>query len=102
VKSPARVTVNLNDPEFIAQLASLEPDRIKAFFTAVRKPLKLDWHTLYQDKGLNREYILDSERLHGERLYSIRVSRKFRAVVKCIENTVHFIVVAPDHDSAYE
>jgi hypothetical protein len=102
VNIPARVTVNINDPEFITQLAALEPDQLKAFFAMLRKLLKLDWHAIYRDAGLNWEYIRDSERLHGERLYSIRITKKFRAVVKRTGDTVHFIIVVPDHDSAYE
>ncbi len=95
------IELDLNHPGFQADLFKLEKDEVVRFFNTLRKIRRLSWHQVYQAKGLNWEPAGMRLGPHGERLYSIRVSRKFRAVVFREGNFMAFVSLHPDHDSAY-
>jgi hypothetical protein len=95
------VEIDLNDPDFQDSLFNLEKAELWALVKTLRKIAKLEWNDLYKDSGLKWEAI-DSrvgERL--ERLYSIRITQKFRAVVQRRGEIMMFLELHPDHDSAY-
>jgi hypothetical protein len=62
----------------------------------------MDWNQVYQDKELNWEKIHSVKTPKGRELYSIRLSKKFRAVVYRKDEFLIFVSLHPDHDSAYE
>lgn len=90
--------LDLNGFEFQQQLFSLKKAEGQATLKTFRKLLTLEWEQVYRDSGLNWEAI-DFE---GERLFSIRITQKCRALVRRIGDTVQFVSLHPDHDSAYE
>lgn len=61
----------------------------------------MEWDAIYGDKGLRWELIQSRAGRDKERLYSIRMSRKVRAVVKRSGEFVEFLTLHADHDSAY-
>lgn len=77
----------------------------KEDFLAVKNTLKtlilMHWNQVYQDRGLKWEKIQSITTPAGRSIYSIRLSKKFRAVV-CRENDfLVFVSLHPDHESAY-
>lgn len=71
------------------------------FAGTLRKLARLTWQQVYQDKGLHWEVVEGSVGPRGERLYTIRVSKKFRALVYRQGDFMRFLSLHPDHDSAY-
>jgi hypothetical protein len=102
VKRPARVQLDLNVPDFQQQLFDLEEDDYMAVRATFVELLRLTWNEVYRDKGLRWELIRSRVTETDDGLYSIRLNRKFRAVVRRVDNIVRFIALAPDHDSTDE
>lgn len=102
MRRPARVSLDLNVPEFQRQLFELTDEEYLSVRATFLKLLKLTWDEVYRDKGLRWELIHSRRADSGERLYSIRVNRRFRAVVRRADAVMRFLALAPDHDSAYE
>ena len=95
------VRLNLNNQEFQRQWFALpKEDKIAVLNTCV-KVAGMDWNQLYRDRGLHWELIQSQDAPERERLYSIRVTKKIRAVVKRVGDFLEFLTVHPDHDSAY-
>ena len=68
----------------------------------LQKINKMDLRQVQQSSGLNLEKIKNLKTSNGKTLYSIRMSKSFRAVI-CIEDDfIRFISLHPDHDSAYK
>lgn len=57
--------------------------------------------SIYRDKGLRWGLIQSRNGPGGERLYSIRVSQKIRAVVRRSGEFMEFLTLHAEHDSAY-
>ena len=96
------VRLDLNNPEFQDRWFSLEkPERLAVLETCV-KLASLDWNQIYQDKGLRWELIRSRKAHDGTKLFSIRITKKVRAVVKRSGDFLEFITLHPDHDSAYQ
>jgi len=93
--------LDLNNPVFQAQLFKLSKQDQLGILGTLKKILMLTWNQVYVDKGLNWEAILSKTGPHGSRLHTIRVSKKFRAVVYRKENQMRFLTLHPDHNSAY-
>lgn len=89
---------DLNQPKFQLCLIRLEKAELLAFFKTLRKLEQLSWTQVYRDKGLRWESIKTLE----EDAYTIRVTQKCRAVVTREGDTLRFISLHPDHDSAYQ
>ncbi len=90
--------LNLNYDPFQQQWFALEKNEQFAIVKTLKKLRQLTWQEVYQDKGLNWELAREER---GERFYSIRVTKKFRALVQREGDFVIFIGLHPDHDSAY-
>ena len=94
--------IDLNFPPFQQDLFSLDKTQLTAFVKSVKKINKMDLRQVRQTSGLNLEKIKNLKTSNGKTLYSIRMSKSFRAVI-CIEDDfIRFISLHPDHDSAYK
>jgi hypothetical protein len=90
--------LDLNGLQFQQQLFALEKAEGQAALKTFRKLLALEWDGVYRDSGLNWEAI----DFAGERLFSIRITQKCRALVRRVGEVVQFVSLHPDHDSAYD
>lgn len=95
------VELDLNDSLFQRQMVGLEKNEGTALLKTLRKLMQLEWQAVYQDSGLNWEAIQSKTDDDGERVYSLRVTQKCRAVVQRRGNRMVFQGLYPDHDSAY-
>ena len=95
------VRLDLNNQEFLRALVSLEAAQQVAVLTSCRKILQMTWDQVYRDKGLHWEAIKSGPENTKERLYSLRITRKFRAVTIRAGDSMRFLSLHPDHDSAY-
>ena len=72
---------------------------------AVLKTLRLlqamNWDQLQSSKGLRWELIQSRRGAAGERLFSLRISRRCRAVAWRDGPWLRLLSLHPDHDSAY-
>jgi hypothetical protein len=95
------VLFDLNHAEFQRDFLSLEKTELLAFVKTLRKLSQMEWSQVYQDSGLNWEFANTAEGPQGQKLYSLRVTQKCRALAKREGDTIIFISLHPDHDSAY-
>ena len=94
--------IDLNFPPFQQDLFSLDKTQLTAFVKSVKIINKMDLSQVRQSSGLNLEKIKNLKTSNGKTLYSIRMSKSFRAVI-CIEDDfIRFISLHPDHESAYK
>ena len=94
--------IDLNFPPFQQDLFSLDKTQLTAFVKSVKIINKMDLRQVQQSSGLNLEKIKNLKTSNGKTLYSIRMTKSFRAVI-CIEDDfIRFISLHPDHDSAYK
>ena len=94
--------IDLNFPPFQQDLFSLDKTQLTAFVKSVKNINKIDLRLVQQSSGLNLEKIKNLKTSNGKTLYSIRMTKSFRAVI-CIEDDfIRFISLHPDHDSAYK
>lgn len=102
MKSSDSVLIDLNNPVFQEDLFSLEKEEVLNILGTLRKIKKLSWTDVYRDKGLHWELVQSKTGPGDQRLYTIRISRKFRAVVSREGQFMRFLTLNPDHDSAYK
>jgi hypothetical protein len=94
--------IDLNFPPFQQDLFSLDKTQLTAFVKSVKIINKMDLRQDRQSSGLNLEKIKNLKTSNGKTLYSIRMTKSFRAVI-CIEDDfIRFISLHPDDDSAYK
>ena len=94
--------IDLNFPPFQQDLFSLDKTKLSIFVQSVKKINKMDLRQVQQSSGLNLEKIKNIKTPNGKTLYSIRMSKSFRAVI-CIEDDfIRFISLHPDHDTVYK
>ena len=101
MKKPDRVLLDLNNPVFQDDLLSLGKDEAMRVLGALRKINKTTWPEVYNDRGLRYELVQSLAGPDGVRLYTIRISRGFRALVYREGQFMRFLSLHPDHDSAY-
>ncbi len=97
-----RVSLDLNNPVFQDGWLALEREEALAVLATLRKIRQLEWEPLYRDRGLRWEAILSRTGPAGKRIYSLRVTRRVRAVVYREGSFLRFLSLHSDHDSAYE
>jgi hypothetical protein len=96
------VRLDLNNPDFQKECFSLQKEAFISTKNTLRKLSSMDWNQVYHDKDLKWEKIQSIKTEKGRELYTIRLSKKYRAVV-CRENEfMIFVSLHPDHDSAYK
>jgi hypothetical protein len=101
VAEPPKVLLDLNNPIFQDDLFSLGKEDANRILQSLRRLRQLNWSELYADKGLRWELIQSKAGPGDKRLYTLRVSGKFRAVVCRDGQFLRFLSLHPDHDSAY-
>jgi len=90
------VRLDLNFSDFQAQLFSLDADELRQAVKTLRKISGLGWHQVYTDHGLKWEEL---KSMKGR--FTIRVTRRCRAVVTREGEFMRFLALHFDHDSAY-
>ncbi len=102
-KDSALVRLDLNAPTFQAQFFALEKNDIQAIVSTLRKIAQMTWEQVYRDKGLRWELLHSYHApTRGEKRYSLRVGKSFRAIAFGDEAWLRVLTLHPDHDSAYE
>src|SRR5437868_3780264 len=95
------IRLDLNNPVFQEQWFSLGKEERHAVLNWCAKLAAMDWITIYRDKGLRWELIQSRTGAGKERLYSIRITQKIRAVVRRCGDFLEFLTLHADHDSTY-
>ena len=93
--------IDLNFPDFQKDLFKLEKKDLYALIKTLRSLSKMDFDQLRSSSGLNLEQIKKTKTRKGNPLYSIRITRSFRALLSIEGDYLRFISLHPDHDSAY-
>ncbi len=96
-----KVLLDLNAPTFQEDLLSLKKEDALRVLGTLRKIKQLSWMEVYKDKGLRWEMVQSKTGPMGTRLYTIRISEGFRALVYREDHFMRFLSLHPDHDSAY-
>jgi hypothetical protein len=96
-----RVLLDLNNPVFQDAWFALERDEALAVLATLRKISQMEWQQLYGDRGLRWEAILSRPGPGGARIYSLRVTRRVRAVAYRERDFLRLLSLHADHDSAY-
>lgn len=91
-----RVRLDLNFPDFQAQLFNLDTSELRAIFKTLKKLSGMSWADVYADHGLKWEEI---KAMKGK--YTIRLSRQCRAVVVREREFMCFRGIHINHDGAY-
>ena len=97
----ARVLLDLNNAVFQDDWFSLERSDALAVLNAFRKIHQLDWEQLYRDPGLRWEAILSRSGPGNQRIYSLRITQRVRAVAYRDGQFLRLLSLHSDHDSAY-
>jgi hypothetical protein len=97
----SRVRLDLNSPEFQDVLFRLEQAELKQVVASLRRLRGLDWDSLYQHTGFRWEAIEHLSAPRGSKVYSLRLSRKVRAIAFRQGDFLRLVSLHPDHDSAY-
>jgi len=95
------VLLDLNNPEFQANLLALPKPDAWAVLNTLRLLKALSWTQLQRSQGLRWELIQSRTGPEGQRLYSMRISRGCRAVAWRDGCWLRMLSLHPDHDSAY-
>ena len=96
------IKIDMNNPDFQGDFFDLEKTEQAALIKTLKKIRQLNWPALYSDKGLKWETILSKQTKSGERIYSFRFSKKYRATALRQDNFLRLLTLHVDHDSAYE
>ena len=92
----AAVLLDLNFPDFQAQLFQLDANELRQAVRTLRKISRFDWQQVYADHGLKWEEL---KSVKGR--FTIRVARQCRAVVMRDADYMRFLALHFDHDGAY-
>jgi hypothetical protein len=92
----AKVLLDLNLPAFQDDLLDLDVHEVRLIFKTLRKLRGLDWPAVYRDPGLNWEQVKGTSDK-----FSLRLSRRSRALVRREGDYLRFIALHSDHDGAY-
>ena len=94
--------IDLNFPDFQKDLFKLEKNELYALIKTLRTLSRMDFDQLRRSPGLNLEHMKNMKTRKGNPLYSIRITRSFRAVISIDGDYLRFISLHPDHNSAYK
>lgn len=95
------VRLDLNNQVFQSQWFGLEKEDRNAVLQSCIKLAALDWDILYHDKGFRWELIHSRRAPDGSKLYSLRITKKIRAVAKRTGDFLELLTLHADRDSAY-
>lgn len=96
-----RVRLDLNNPELQSDLFALQKEVELEFLTALRRISKMSWEEVDRDGGLRWDACISRKGPRGERLYTFRVTRKFRVLAYREGDWMRLLSLHPDHDPAY-
>jgi hypothetical protein len=97
-----KIKIDMNNPEFQHDLFGLEKTEQIALTKTLKKIRLLTWSQLYSDNGLKWEAILSKQSEAGERIYSFRFSKKYRATALRQGDFLRLLTLHVDHDTAYK
>ena len=97
----SRILLDLNNPIFQQDFFGLPKAEALAVLKILKKVSQLTWEQLYKDQGLKWELIRSKQGKNGEKLYSLRITQKCRAVAVRESEYLRFLSLHSDHDSAY-
>ena len=97
----SRVLLDLNSPEFQDTLFSLELLDLRQGIGSLRRLRAQDWQGVYSHAGFHWEAIDYIQTPNGTKAYSIRLSRRIRAIAYREGDYLRLVSLHPDHDSAY-
>jgi len=92
--------VDMNNPQFQADLFKLEKKEQMALLSTLKKIHKMTWKEVYSNRGLKWEIIL-SKQYNGKRIYSFRFSQKYRGLALREDDYIRLLTLHVDHDTAY-
>ena len=96
------IRLDLNNPEFQANLLNLGKPEAWAVLKTLRLLQGMTWNQVQRSKGLRWELIHSRQGPNAERLYSLRISRSCRAVGWRDGDWLRLLSLHPDHDSTYQ
>lgn len=96
-----RVRLDLNNPEFQRAFLNLSKENLLATVSALRRIEQMTWTQVYSDAGLRWELIHSRLGPQGRRIYSVRLSKRMRAVAFRQDEWMRFLSIHPEHDPAY-
>jgi hypothetical protein len=92
----AKVLLDLNYPEFQAELFDLDISEVRKILKTFKKLKKMTWNDVFEDHGLKWEELKSSP---GK--YTVRLSQSYRAVALREGCWMRFQTLHSDHDGAY-
>ena len=93
--------LDLNFPDFQKDLFKLQKNQLVALIKSLTKLSKTNFDQLRRSSGFNLEKIKSMKTRRQSAIYSIRISKSFRATLTIDDDYLRFISLHPDHDSAY-
>jgi len=93
--------IDLNFPDFQKDLFKLERNELITFIKTLKTLSKMDFDQFRRSPGLNLEKLKNMKTRKGLPIYSIRITRSFRAILSMEGDYLRFISLHPGHDSAY-
>ena len=93
------IRLDLNNPVLQKDWLQLNKEDAEQFRSSLRLLTQMTWDQVYQSKGFHWEEIVSKMGPHDSKLYSIRITKKFRAVVYRDKEFMRFLTLHPDHDS---
>jgi hypothetical protein len=97
----SRIRLDLNNSQFQDDFFALEAAELKQVVSALRRLRQMEWNAVYGHPGLNWEAVDHIKTPNGAKAYSIRLSRKVRAIGYRDGDFLRLVSLHPDHDSAY-
>jgi len=97
----SKLKLDLNNPVFQKQLFKLPKEKQISVIVSLRKLSEMTWEQVYKDAGIKWEAIISRSGPNGERLYTLRMGKGFRAVAYRDQEWLRLLSLHPDHDSAY-
>lgn len=88
-----KVRLDLNNPVFQQQWFALQKEDRAAVLNCCHKLADMEWSAVYRDQGLRWELIHSRTGTAGERLYSVRITQKIRAVVRRAGDFLEFLTL---------
>jgi len=96
-----KVLLDMNNPDFQRDLFGLERSELAQAADGLRRLRGMDWNDVYRSAGLKWER-LQHIQAGSAPVYSLRLSRKFRAIALRDGDWLRILSLHPDHDSAYD
>ncbi len=89
------IVLDLNTPSFQADFFTLDKNDLARVVGTLNKLRQMTWEQIYQDRGLNWEWVEHKD------YYTIRASDKIRLSVRRDGNVIRFSRIFTNHDDAY-